>query len=112
VISPTDLVYAIGECAFNVIVWRVAFRRGFSKGETAPTAFQKTEVCQCRHGVSHHDAKGCNYAKRGKPVGWTRTYSSSGGTEDVPSKWDQELCPCVKYVGPNSSYVPELEATK
>lgn len=61
------------------------------------------EICRCGHGPERHDGKGCHAVVDRKPVEW---YS---GTEDMPTAWEEFTCTCVRYVGPNTSYVPELE---
>lgn len=59
------------------------------------------EVCQCGHGSAYHDRAGCHHTVKGQILRYDM-YSQ-------PIKWELAECPCVRYVGPLSSYVPELE---
>lgn len=52
------------------------------------------EICQCGHGAAFHRQDGCN-ATIAREVG-------AFSVKHIP-------CPCVRYVGPSSSYVPELD---
>jgi len=56
------------------------------------------EICSCTHGANFHDSKGCHQTKR------KEVYSNGEwlGYQEVE-------CSCVRYVGPTSSYVPELD---
>lgn len=70
------------------------FSGRMSKNRNGP----KPEICQCGHGSNYHNSTGCHdsveidkYDKLGYDV----------GTEWIP-------CACVAYVGPSSSYIPEL----
>jgi len=65
-------------------------------------AINTTEVCQCEHGASYHDGAGCRYVI-GK--GRVTRYSVSG----TPIEWEPAECTCVRYVGPNTSYLPEID---
>ena len=59
------------------------------------------EVCQCDHPSSMHDKDGCRAT-----VALATKWNSYG----EPVKWEEtKPCACVRYVGPHSSYVPELE---
>jgi hypothetical protein len=58
------------------------------------------EICQCEHPASMHDKDGCRALVEAE-IKWD-TYGD-------PSKWETRPCACVRYVGPHSSYVPELE---
>lgn len=70
-----------------------------SRGQRRKADMDTVEVCQCGHYVSFHDKDGCHdtnevdkYNAIGDVIGCTR-----------------EPCKCRRYVGPNSSYVPELD---
>jgi hypothetical protein len=60
------------------------------------------EICQCKHGSAFHDATGCH--QRIEKANVTR-YDAFGNAQ----AWETAECPCVRYVGPLSSYVPELD---
>jgi len=58
------------------------------------------EECTCGHPVSVHDQSGCtDQAKRA-------TRANEFGE---PIAWSYAPCPCVRYVGPGVSYVPEVD---
>ena len=58
------------------------------------------EDCTCGHAVSMHDQSGCtDQAKR-------PTKANKFGE---PISWNYAPCPCVRYVGPGVSYVPEVD---
>ena len=58
------------------------------------------EECTCGHAVSVHDQSGCtDQAKRA-------TRANEFGE---PIAWSYAPCPCVRYVGPGVSYVPEVD---
>jgi hypothetical protein len=58
------------------------------------------EDCTCGHPVSMHDQSGCtDQAKR-------PTKANEFGE---PISWNYAPCPCVRYVGPGVSYVPEID---
>ncbi|WP_327066828.1 hypothetical protein [Kitasatospora sp. NBC_01302] len=59
------------------------------------------EICQCAHGSAFHDATGCHHIVKGQGLQYR---------DGVPIKWERVECPCVRYVGPLSSYIPELDA--
>lgn len=71
------------------------------------------EICQCGHAVSEHDKNGCHHVStiyEKVIVGYEEYF---GGQTRHPVT-DRKVvgsatCSCVRYVGPNSSYVPELE---
>lgn len=70
------------------------------------------EVCQCGHGVSTHDAAGChkvNFITEKVIVG-TEEYLGERRAITDKKIVDQHECFCVRYVGPHSSYVPELDS--
>jgi hypothetical protein len=83
------------------------------KGPPAPPK----EVCQCTHGVSTHDAAGCHaieFITEKEIIGeeeFFDHYTEKKGIRAITNKKvvDQHECFCVRYVGPHSSYVPELE---
>lgn len=59
----------------------------------------RPERCQCGHAPSFHYRTGCNATSR------RVKYNNHGehlGYHDF-------VCPCVRYVGPGSAYVPELD---
>lgn len=62
------------------------------------------EVCQCGHESSYHDKDGCHFVI---VKGTVARYDRDG----VPVSWEPADCTCVRYVGPLSSYVPELDAS-
>jgi hypothetical protein len=72
--------------------WATA-RRGRSK--------TPAEICQCDHGSAFHDGAGCHASVNGQILQYDGDYE--------PIKWEIAECPCVRYVGPLSSYVPELD---
>jgi hypothetical protein len=75
-----------------------AGRRDKKQRQPAP------EVCRCGHGPERHDKDGCRATANGAEVEtWSYTVPSR------PLSWKQVPCSCVRYVGPNTSYVPELE---
>ena len=57
------------------------------------------EICSCTHASSFHDSKGCHKTKR------TEVYDQYGNW----SGYQEVECRCIRYVGPASSYVPELD---
>jgi hypothetical protein len=59
-----------------------------------------TDDCHCGHASVFHDSSGCRKIVT-VPVKW-----DDYGDE---SKWEQRECECLRYAGPNSSYVPELD---
>lgn len=59
------------------------------------------EICQCGHGSAYHDRSGCHHQVHGQILKYD-VYAT-------PIKWEIADCPCVRYVGPLSSYVPELD---
>jgi hypothetical protein len=64
---------------------------------------QIQEICQCDHPSSMHDRDGC------REVEEVATKWDSWGNE---IKWGETRpCQCIRYVGPHSSYVPELEGS-
>jgi hypothetical protein len=60
------------------------------------------EICQCKHGSAFHDATGCHQRLEKATV---TDYDAFGKAR----AWESSECPCVRYVGPLSSYVPELD---
>lgn len=60
------------------------------------------EVCQCEHVSSMHDMSGC-HAQREIDTQWNK-YG-----EAIGHGW--QSCACVRYVGPLSSYVPEIDGS-
>jgi hypothetical protein len=66
------------------------------------------EVCQCKHGSAFHDAKGCHIGVKSTVKSWT----DPTFTAPRPLEWTYAECPCVRYVGPLSSYIPELDGHK
>jgi hypothetical protein len=89
------------------------------KGPPAPPAppAPPKEVCQCTHGVSTHDKAGCHaieFITEKEIIGeedFFDHYTEKKGVRAITNKKvvDQHECFCVRYVGPHSSYVPELE---
>lgn len=65
------------------------------------TAGPPAEICQCKHGSAFHDRSGCHHEVRGQILKYDQ-YAR-------PIKWERDECPCVRYVGPLSSYMPELD---
>lgn len=66
------------------------------------------EICQCKHGAAFHDGNGCHVGVRGPVKKWTDpTFFAKR-----PIEWTYVECPCVRYLGPLSSYVPELDNPK
>ena len=58
--------------------------------------------CTCKHNVSFHDAQGCHAQVDGKAIKFD-AYND-------PTAWEQVDCGCRRFVGPNSSYDPGLDA--
>jgi hypothetical protein len=54
------------------------------------------EDCTCGHPISVHDQSGC-------------TEQVKRPTKANPLGWSYAPCPCVRYVGPGVSYVPEID---
>jgi hypothetical protein len=84
----------------GAVIAAVTYTAGFVTGRRQRRSL--AEICQCKHGSAFHDAAGCHHIVNGQILAYV------GG--DVPIKWEQVECPCVHYVGPSSSYIPELEA--
>jgi hypothetical protein len=70
---------------------------GFVLGRTTrpEPAAPLAEVCQCKHGSAFHDGDGCR----------VRVLE----TDPLTQIGSRKKCPCVHYVGPGTSYVPELD---
>lgn len=58
------------------------------------------DECRCKHASVFHDVTGCRKIVT-VPVKWDEDF--------VESKWERRECECLRYVGPHSSYVPELD---
>lgn len=58
--------------------------------------------CACKHNVSFHDEEGCHGQVDGKPIKYD-AYND-------PTAYEKVRCSCRRYVGPNSSYDPGLDA--
>jgi hypothetical protein len=58
------------------------------------------EDCTCGHPVSAHDQSGCTDQARRE---------SKWDDIGVPIGWQYVPCPCVRYVAPGVSYVPEID---
>lgn len=91
----TDIIGGILAAAMYLAGWATG-RRGSRK--------PPPEFCQCTHGSAFHDGGGCHATVHGQVL----KYSSY----ENPIKWELTECPCVRYVGPLSSYVPELDSPK
>jgi hypothetical protein len=83
------VLIAVAYCAG----WATARHR--AKGSPA-------EICQCSHGSAYHDATGCHVSIE---KGAVTHYRYDG----VAIAWRPANCACVRYVGPLSSYIPELD---
>lgn len=80
----------------------VFYGTGFLAGRRArKTAGPPAEICQCGHGSAYHDRAGCHRTVKGQILKYD-AYAD-------PIKWEIVECQCVRYVGPLSSYVPELD---
>lgn len=61
------------------------------------------EVCQCEHEAAFHDAEGCHVGVRGRAARFHDGYAID---------WEYVRCPCVRYVGPLTSYFPEIDGVR
>ena len=69
---------------------------GFVLGRSTQAAtVPLAEVCQCRHGSAFHDGDGCR--------------ESVMVTDPLTRISVHKKCSCAHYVGPATSYVPELD---
>lgn len=90
-----------GSEVLSTAVGAVSVIIGFIMGrmhrpEKKPTG----EICQCEHGASTHDKEGCHAS-----ISVENRWDALGN----PNGWRYGKCACVRYVGPSSSYVPELD---
>lgn len=70
------------------------------------------EICQCKHAVSEHDKNGCHHVSTiyEKVIVGYREYGDGDKMPIMDKKaTGSATCTCVRYVGPHSSYVPELD---
>jgi hypothetical protein len=74
---------------------------GRFRRKTARVLGSLPEICQCGHGSAFHDRAGCHHVVDGQIL--------EHDAYDEPILWERVQCPCVRYVGPLSSYVPELD---
>lgn len=58
------------------------------------------DECRCGHASVFHDSSGCRKMVT-RPVKW-----DEDGEE---CKWVEAECECLRYVGPHSTYIPELD---
>jgi len=58
--------------------------------------------CTCKHNVSFHDETGCHFQVDGRAIKFD-AYND-------PTAWEQVDCGCRRFVGPNTSYDPGLDA--
>lgn len=87
--------------------WVVGFTLGRRRKSEAPVP---EEVCQCGHGSAFHDRTGCHlilYQHEKKIIG--RTAYDSPVIQETRVPGSGEECRCLRYVGPGSSYLPELD---
>jgi hypothetical protein len=80
----------------------ITYAAGLATGRRQRNTTTPAEICQCRHGSAFHDATGCHRTINGQILAYD--------DYDEPIKWEQVPCPCVRYVGPHTSYIPELDA--
>lgn len=89
----------------------IFFMVGYVTGARAWATFRRREplppavhgdVCQCEHTSSTHDLEGC-HAQVQRESRWNRD-------QGYPTGYEWVGCACVRFVGPASSYVPELDA--
>jgi hypothetical protein len=74
----------------------------FMVGRRKKPSMNAVEICQCGHGSAFHDGSGCKMLVE---KGVVLKYNSYG----EPKMWKAAPCACVRYVGPGTSYVPELD---
>lgn len=88
-------------------LWPVlGFALGYFAGlRTRKAKAPAPEVCQCKHGPERHDKDGCHAEVNGPTV---REWSHN--INRIPLSWVQVPCTCVRYVGPHTSYIPELDS--
>lgn len=58
--------------------------------------------CACKHKVNYHDEGGCHAQVSGKPIKYD--------AYNEPTAWEKVRCSCRRFVGPNSTYDPGLDA--
>jgi hypothetical protein len=80
----------------------VTYTAGVITGRRQRRSLTPAEICQCGHGSAFHDQAGCHATVQGQALAYDDF--------DEPIKWEQAGCACVRYVGPLTSYVPELDA--
>lgn len=73
-----------------------------SANTTRKSKTNTVEVCQCKHGAAFHDGAGCQTVIE---QGRVTEYNYAG----IPVAWKPAKCTCVRYVGPSTSYLPELD---
>ena len=78
-----------------------SYMMGVVRGKRLKADAAPEERCQCEHLSAYHDASGCHDEIRDKPLRYD--------TYDEPTAWSKKRCLCVRYVGPNSSYLPEID---
>jgi hypothetical protein len=93
--SVIIMIYQLVQSGAARLGWTAPLRR-------AVGLTQGAEVCQCGHVSSMHDKGGC-HAQEEIATQWNE-YGKS-----VAYGW--QGCNCVHYVGPLSSYVPEVDGT-
>jgi hypothetical protein len=96
-------------------VERSAAELASDKAETG----RAREICLCSHAVSFHDQNGCHALRlvtekvivgEEDDISFDYPANRVGKRAITDEKVvDRYECPCVRYVGPNSSYLPELE---
>lgn len=90
-----ELLAGAGIAAASYLAGHIGGRRA------RKTAGPPKEICQCGHKASYHDADGCHSTAKGQVLKYDGYWT--------PIKWEIVDCRCVRYVGPLSSYVPELD---
>jgi hypothetical protein len=58
------------------------------------------EDCRCGHAISVHDQSGCSDQIK-RAVRWEK--------HGIEADWSYVACPCVRYVAPGVSYIPEID---
>jgi hypothetical protein len=95
-VSAIDAVLGMAIEAVTVLsVGAVGFVLGRSVQGASTSGALTAEVCQCTHGSAFHDGNGC----RAVVV----------ETDPLTKIQRNRTCSCVHYVGPSTSYVPELD---
>jgi hypothetical protein len=78
------------------VIGTVKERRRRPRPEPRP----EPEICLCTHGANVHDAKGCHAEGRKRVTAIDR--------HNATETYVFDECTCIRYVGPNSTYIPEL----